>query len=440
MKKVTIYLFLIIFILAAALFTGCNSNTADNTATPSGTPPGEITDVVDTVEEDIYGLSEDDGEKIRVRHILVESKEEADEVMAKLKDGGDFTQLALEYSMCPSCTKGGDLGLFGHGQMVKPFEDAAFALDVGEMSEPVQTDFGWHIIERIDPAMEIKVPELEKMRAQHILVPTKEEALAIRKQLDEGEKFNDLVIKYSWCPSRAEWGDTRAFTRGEMPIKIFEKTVLSLKMDEISQPVESKMGWHIIKRITLNATLPPPVDKKVRIRHILVATEEEAKEIIKKLNEGADFVELAKEKSSCPSKEQGGELGEVGFGMADKPFEDAIFALEVGEISKPVKTDSGWHIIQREEELPKLRASHILVKTKEEAEEILKKLDEGGDFAELAKEYSICPSKEKGGDLGQFSSGQMVKPFEDATMALKVGEISKPVETQFGWHIIKRTE
>ena len=88
-----------------------------------------------------------------------------------------------------------------------------------------------------------------------------------------------------------------------------------------------------------------------------------------------------------------------------------------------------------------IRASHLLVKTEQEAKDIRKKITEDGvDFAEAAKEYSFCPSKADGGDLGYFGKGQMVKPFEDAAFALKKNEISQPVKTQFGWHLIVVTD
>lgn len=99
-----------------------------------------------------------------------------------------------------------------------------------------------------------------------------------------------------------------------------------------------------------------------------------------------------------------------------------------------------------------LRASHILIgvdekagekehkAAKEKAEQLRKQLADGADFAELAKANSTCPSKEKGGDLGFFTKGQMVPKFEMAAMALKVGEMSYVVETEFGYHIIKLTE
>jgi peptidyl-prolyl cis-trans isomerase C len=86
-----------------------------------------------------------------------------------------------------------------------------------------------------------------------------------------------------------------------------------------------------------------------------------------------------------------------------------------------------------------IHARHILVATEPEAKEIIERLNKGEDFATLAKEKSKDPSAE-GGDLGFFTRGQMLKPFEDAAFALDVGKISAPVQTQFGWHVIKVEE
>jgi peptidyl-prolyl cis-trans isomerase C len=85
-----------------------------------------------------------------------------------------------------------------------------------------------------------------------------------------------------------------------------------------------------------------------------------------------------------------------------------------------------------------MKASHILVSTKEQAEAILAEAN-ALNFGSLAQVHSSCPSKARGGDLGNFGPGQMVKPFEDATVATPVGAISQPVQTQFGWHLIQRT-
>ncbi len=88
----------------------------------------------------------------------------------------------------------------------------------------------------------------------------------------------------------------------------------------------------------------------------------------------------------------------------------------------------------------KVHALHILVKTENEAFSILYDVNHGKDFESAAKEKSICPSGKKGGDLGWFGKNMMVREFEQAAFALKPGEISKPVKTQFGWHIIKVVE
>lgn len=85
-------------------------------------------------------------------------------------------------------------------------------------------------------------------------------------------------------------------------------------------------------------------------------------------------------------------------------------------------------------------ASHILVQTKDEAENVLKELKDGKPFAEIAKARSIGPSAPNGGALGTFGSGRMVPAFEKAAFALKVGEISEPVQTQFGYHVITVTD
>ena len=88
----------------------------------------------------------------------------------------------------------------------------------------------------------------------------------------------------------------------------------------------------------------------------------------------------------------------------------------------------------------KLGAKHILVEKKFEAEDIVKKIQAGESFEVLAKDFSTCGSAAQGGDLGSFSKGMMVKAFEEAVVKLKIGEVSEIVPTQFGYHLILRTE
>lgn len=86
--------------------------------------------------------------KIKARHILVDHEHEALDILRKIQDGKPFEGVAKEFSKCPSGAEGGDLGEFGKGMMVRPFEEAAFALEVGATSKPIRTQFGWHLIQR----------------------------------------------------------------------------------------------------------------------------------------------------------------------------------------------------------------------------------------------------------------------------------------------------
>jgi len=88
----------------------------------------------------------------------------------------------------------------------------------------------------------------------------------------------------------------------------------------------------------------------------------------------------------------------------------------------------------------KVHCAHILVKTEKEANGVLERLKEGEKFVNIAKEVSLCPSKKRGGDLGTFGRGKMVKEFENAAFALQKGQISPIVKTKFGYHVIKRLE
>ncbi len=84
----------------------------------------------------------------------------------------------------------------------------------------------------------------------------------------------------------------------------------------------------------------------------------------------------------------------------------------------------------------KAKASHILVKTEEQAKQILSKIQAGQSFEKLAQEFSLCPSRKKGGSLGEFGRGQMVREFEQAVFSAKKGQIVL-CHTQFGWHLIR---
>jgi peptidyl-prolyl cis-trans isomerase C len=156
---------------------------------------------------------------------------------------------------------------------------------------------------------------------------------------------------------------------------------------------------------------------------------------------------------------QGGDFEATKRGHARELRYSRLFDAKFGGTLAVTEADAKKYYDEniKEFQVPEqIRASHILISTKptdpngdpnqvkvqakRKAEDLLKKAKEGADFAALAKENSSCPSAAQGGDLGSFPRGQMVKPFEDAAFALKVGQISDLVETEFGYHIIKVTE
>lgn len=116
---------------------------------------------------------------------------------------------------------------------------------------------------------------------------------------------------------------------------------------------------------------------------------------------------------------------------------DAILATAVTDEKLQAEYDAAYGNVEAGQEY---NAAHILVETEEKAKELVAEARGGADFAELAKEHSTGPSGPNGGSLGWFGAGMMVPPFEEATFALEVGAISEPVQTQFGWHVIKLNE
>lgn len=157
-------------------------------------------------DEKIAGMKPE--EEIHARHILVASKEEAQEIAERLKKGEDFATLAKEKSKDPSA-EGGDLGFFTRGQMLKPFEDAAFALEVNQISEPVQTQFGWHII-KVEEKRTRPLPTFDEVKDNIIIQLTQQKAKQALKDLHDTAKIDivDPEIKKSMQDAAA---------RGEMP-------------------------------------------------------------------------------------------------------------------------------------------------------------------------------------------------------------------------------
>ncbi len=205
----------------------------------------------------------------------------------------------------------------------------------------------------------------------------------------------------------------------------------------------------------------------VRVSHIFIANpkkgdkgnakaRETLDQLFIQLQQGKNFADLAKQHSQDEASAKNG--GALGFYSAPLPsgfynFENAMYSTEVGKSSKPFETKMGWHIIQVEEKRPALgerELSHILIRSKvkgeevpnakERADSIYQVIKAGADFSDIAKQHSDdANTSAKGGYLGFVKINQFDKAFEKAAFALaEDGDVSSPVESKFGYHIVQR--
>jgi len=201
--------------------------------------------------------------------------------------------------------------------------------------------------------------------------------------------------------------------------------------------------------------------------HILIAVQEaassseiqkamsKADDIVRKLRAGQDFTQTAMNESDDANALKGGDIGWRTKGEVPTLFVDQVGKMQQGDVADPIRSPSGFHIIKLLElkgsmdnhMITKTKVRHILVKTNElvddaEAKKRLlalkDRIADGDDFAALARAHSDDKgSALKGGSLDWVGPGDLVKPFEEAMAKLGVNEISEPVQTQFGWHIIQ---
>lgn len=210
-------------------------------------------------------------------------------------------------------------------------------------------------------------------------------------------------------------------------------------------------------------------DQEFRLAHILVLVPEQATSVqiearrkramqaLSELRKGSEFAQISAQFSDAPDALQGGNLGWRPSGRLPAIFLEALSPLKPGETTDILRSANGFHIVKlldkrgRSDQptIQQTRARHILIKPKEgvtdeDARQRLARLRErivgGADFAELAKVHSDDPSATKGGELGWLSPGDTVPEFERVLNQMRDNEISGPVQSQFGWHLMQVQE
>lgn len=283
---------------------------------------------------------------------------------------------------------------------------------------------------------------------------------AKKTTLEQRKEFLDLMIKLKlkvldatekgYLNSAEIKADLDSYKKNYLSAFLIDKKVTDPYIKDLYERKKFEIrASHILINLPQTAT---PEDS--------VKAFEKAKTVIEKLKSGTSFSEVAKEFSEDPSaKGNGGDLYYFTGGMTVPEFEEAVYKLSPGEYTKePIRTMFGLHIVQVTDKKKRndgIKASHILIQDERDSSGAildssasLKKINDvyarikgGEDFGKVASEVSQDPgSAAKGGDLGFFDRRRMVQPFDSAAFLLKVGEVSSPVRTPYGWHIIKVTE
>ncbi len=355
--------------------------------------------VSDNEIKDYYEKNKDkytQEEQVRAKHILIsparknisddEAKKLAEKIYNQLKKGADFDKLAKKYSDDPGTKdKGGDLGFFPKGRMVKPFEDAAFSLKVGQISKPVKTRFGYHII-KVTGRKKAKTYTLDEVKEEirSILKSKKAEELANKKAKD----FEQLAKKYNSVEKAAKEmklelldsgyfeNSPSAMIKGIGPSNFISTYVFSMKKQEISNPLRTAEGFIVCQMVDEKQPEIPSFDK-VKDKVLKDMKIEKARDVALKEAEKfrakvtfKNFDKMAKRQKLNLRKQRKIALGNVNSAFILKPGSDEVkklFQYDKDQITEPLLDKNGNYIVCRitekvnfdkdkfMEELPQLR-------------------------------------------------------------------------------------
>ncbi|MCK4241245.1 MAG: peptidyl-prolyl cis-trans isomerase [Candidatus Atribacteria bacterium] len=365
---------------------------------------------------DMYNLQE----------IVVEMENEAKTILKEIKSGSDFNLLAQEKSIGLTAKKGGYLGyvtidsakLFGYDD----FKEIASALKIGEVSKVIKTEKGYCLLKllEIKPAYQETLEKTKRFIERKLSQERRENAYSewlnnLKEQARIQVAFNLAEITEEFLSSKPSETVLVSFRGGEITLEEFNKS------------------WedpdHKNKYKTKEKLLENILKERILVQRARETGLEEDENVSSQIKTAIEQIRKEREEKVKISTQQA---------LIDVATKVEIYdkvKLSEEEIAKYYKENKEDFIKNEEYHL-----HHILVESQEEAEAILEKIKGGTDFVELAKERSLCPSGEKGGDLGFVARGRTVNPFEDAAFTLRPGEISEVVKTQFGYHIIKLEE
>ena len=323
------------------------------------------------------------------------------------------------------------------------------------VSLPPQDVFEKQLLER----MIVDLAQMQYARESGMQVSESELDGALRR-IAESNRMSVVEFRQAIEKDGIEWPKFREDIRQEMTISRLREREVAARLS-IS---ESEIDGYLEREKQVNQ------QEVVQLAHILVRVPEQAsaaqleslrqraEQAASQLAAGAEFGRVAAAFSDAPDGLSGGVMDARPLDRLPSLYGDAVRKMKVGDTSAILKSPAGYHIVRLLDRkggagdvkpLKQTHARHILIKVNEllsdndaqqRARVLKERLDNGGDFSELAKSHSGDLSATKGGDLGWLYEGDTVPEFERAMDALKLNEVSEPVRSPFGWHIIQVLE
>ena len=352
--------------------------------------PEDFAGKLTVAEEDVLDYYESNLEKfknpktVQARHILIKvdqnakpeevesARQRAEDVLKLAREGQDFAALAGQYSEGPTKTKGGDLGTFRREAMVKPFADKAFSMNAGDISDPVRTRFGWHIIkvEKVNPAKTRSLDEaradIEKtLKTERSKNLAYDEAEAVYDATFEGQNLVDIARERNLNLMKTE-----LFPQKSPPKEIkdgarFASLAFSLPLDEVSDIQEFGDGYYLIEVVEkVPSKVPELKEVEARVKKDVIKEKQDAKALseanrfLEELKTGKPFDAVSqqfnlapkktgffKRNDSIPTIGQETEIARTAFKLSDQ---DQLPA-------EPLKGEKGYYVISfRERQEPEL--------------------------------------------------------------------------------------
>jgi len=292
-----------------------------------------------------------------------------------------------------------------------------------------------------DTTIEVTSKEVEKA--------VKEQLEKVKSQFSSEEAFGDQLKAEGLTEN-----ELKKKYREQIKKQMLIDRLISRKLFKVSITTKEVKDFYQTYKDSI-----PDQPQSVKLSHILLeikpsqgtleSLKKKAEMVLDKAKKGEDFTSLASKYSDDPTGKSGGDLGFFKKGDMIEKFEKVAFALNPGEISDLVATEFGYHIIKVEEKKKDaVHARHILILIRSSKEDTIRvqsladtlyhRLLEGAEFGEVAKEYSSDEeSRKMGGELGWYPVAQMTPEFKEGVKDLKLGEISKPIGSQFGIHLLK---